>query len=592
VRQRFLPVFPAPGSNRELFLLLLFGFLFLGLGIGMRSPWPADEPRFAQIALEMIQSGDWMFPHRGGELYPDKPPVFVWMQAVFYLLTGSMAFAFLLPSLLSALVVLALVYDLCRRFYGNEIARYGVLLLLCTIQFVMQAKKGQIDMTVCMWITLGNYGLLRHFLEGPDWRWYYAGWFAMGLGVITKGVGFLPALLCLPYLWLSLRHARHDMTLRGAILHLLGIVVMLAAIALWVLPMVLEVGQLGDAAHLAYRDNILMRQTTERYVSGVGGHSKPFYYYIVAVIPALWFPLSILLPWLTRRWISAARKGDTLVILVFTWSLLVLLFFSLSPGKRGVYVLPILPMLALIAAPYLPEILAMRRIKSGAWISAVVCGALLVVGALAALALDPDFIDKLPLEGNVSWLFVLMLGLALLIPAWTWRHSQPVKGLFVGLCLVWVLYSTWGYRLMEPFRSPRDMMQEVNRIAGIHSELAIVDFREQLLLFSGRAVTHFGYHSDKGMQQRAAARWLSEAPSQRWLLVPLGNAYDCFDVRTAIEMDLRHRRSWYLARFDNLLSEEELQSNGCDWLNTDLAHYQSPAVDPGWQWGSAANPDQ
>ena len=580
--QRFLPAWPAPGSNRELLLLLFFSLLFLGLGIGLRSPWPADEPRFAQIALEMIHSGDWLFPHRGGELYPDKPPVFVWMQAVFYLLTGSMAVAFLLPSLLSSLVVLGLVYDLCRRFHGTEFARYGALLLLCTLQFVMQAKKGQIDMTVCMWITLGNYGLLRHFLQGPDWRWYYTAWFAMGLGVITKGVGFLPALMCLPYLWLCLRHARQEMSLRGSLLHLLGIAVMLAAIALWVLPMVLAVGQGGDAAHIAYRDNIMMRQTTERYVSGVGGHYKPFYYYFVAVIAALWFPLSVLLPGLVRRWIEAARKGDRLVILVFTWSLLVLLFFSLSPGKRGVYVLPILPMLAVIAAPYLPDILAMRRVRSWAWIGTFTVGALLIIGALALAVAGPEVIDKLHLEAELPWLFVFLLGLVLLVPAWAWRHSQPVTGMFVGLCLVWVLYSTWGYRLMEPLRSPRGMMQEVNQIIGPESELAIADFREQLLLFSGREVTHFGFHADKALQQRAAARWLSEAPSRRWVLLPLGSAQDCFDERTSIDIDHRHRRSWYLVRFENLLPEEELQSRGCDWRNTDLAHYRSPAVDPGW----------
>ena len=96
---RFGPFSVVKGSNRELFFLLVFSFLFLGLGIGLRSPWPADEPRFALVALEMIQNGDWLFPYRGGELYPDKPPVFVWMQAVFSQLTGSMTIAFLLPSL-------------------------------------------------------------------------------------------------------------------------------------------------------------------------------------------------------------------------------------------------------------------------------------------------------------------------------------------------------------------------------------------------------------------------------------------------------------------------------------------------------------
>jgi 4-amino-4-deoxy-L-arabinose transferase-like glycosyltransferase len=406
----------------------------------------------------------------------------------------------------------------------------------------------------------------------------------MGLGVITKGVGFLPALMCLPYLWLCLRHARDEMTWRGAALHLLGIPVMLAAIAIWVVPMVMATTQLGDAAHIAYRDNILMRQTAERYVSGVGGHSKPFYYYIVMVIPLLWFPFSILLPGLARRWIGAMKNGDRLVILVFTWSMLVLLFFSLSPGKRGVYVLPILPMLAVIAAAHLPEILALRRVRTGAWISSTIFGAVLILAAVYALAVNPDIMEKLSVEQEGSGWFVLLLGLTLLIPALIWRRSQPVKGLFVGLCLVWVLYSTWGYRLMEPLRSPREMMQEVNRITGAGSELAIVDFREQLLLFSGREVTHFGYHTGKALQQRAAAQWLSEAPQRRWVLVPLGSAHDCFDDSTAIDLDQRHRRSWYLVQFSDLLPDSGLQSRNCDWRNVIPITFRSPKVDPGWRF--------
>jgi len=437
-------------------------------------------------------------------------------------------------------------------------------------------------MTVCMWITLGNYGLLRHFLLGPDWRWYYTGWFAMGLGVITKGVGFLPALMGLPYLWISLRHARDEMTWRGAGLHLLGFVVMLAAIAIWVVPMVITASQLGDAAHLAYRDNILMRQTAERYVKGVG-HYEPFYYYVVMVIPVFWFPLSVLLPGLVHRWIAAVRNGDKLVILVFTWSLLVLLFFSISPGKRGVYVLPILPMLALIAAPYLPDMLALRRVRAGAWISGVTIGALLILAALYALVFNPASVERISDEVTGSGWFLMSLGLCLAIPALVWRHSKPVQGLVTGLCLVWVLYSTWGYRLMEPLRSPREMMQEVNRITGAGSELAIVDFREQMLLFSGREVTHFGFHTDRDSEQRAAARWLSEAPGKRWVLLPKRSAEDCFDVSTAINVDTIHRRDWYLVRFSDLLPEAGLQANHCTWREVSSPVYHAPAVDPGWQ---------
>ena len=62
----------------------VLGALYLSvsaIGLGMRMPWPADEPRFALNGLEMWITGDWWLPHRAGELYPDKPPIFMWLSA-------------------------------------------------------------------------------------------------------------------------------------------------------------------------------------------------------------------------------------------------------------------------------------------------------------------------------------------------------------------------------------------------------------------------------------------------------------------------------------------------------------------------------
>ena len=59
-------------ARRELIVFGVFALLLLGLGIGLRDPWPSDEPRFALVAKQMVESGDWLFPHRGFELYSDK----------------------------------------------------------------------------------------------------------------------------------------------------------------------------------------------------------------------------------------------------------------------------------------------------------------------------------------------------------------------------------------------------------------------------------------------------------------------------------------------------------------------------------------
>ena len=91
-------------ERRAFWLFMLFAFVLLGAGIGLRDPWPSDEPRFTLAAKQMVESGDWLFPHRGSELYSDKPPMLMWSEAVSYEITRSWRVAFLLPSLLAGLL--------------------------------------------------------------------------------------------------------------------------------------------------------------------------------------------------------------------------------------------------------------------------------------------------------------------------------------------------------------------------------------------------------------------------------------------------------------------------------------------------------
>jgi len=229
-------------ARRELLWFLLIALVVLGAGIGLRDPWPADEPRFALSAKQMVESGNWLIPHRGSELYSDKPPTFMALQAATYELVRDWRIAFLLPSLLAALGTLLLVYDLARRLWDHRTGLYAAAALLAAFQFVYQAKRAQIDPTVTFFITLANYGLLRHFLLGPDWRAYWLGCFAAGLGVITKGVGVLALLMFAPYLVARLGHWQHvAQTERSAMRWLGGALAFIAAIALWFVPMLLAV---------------------------------------------------------------------------------------------------------------------------------------------------------------------------------------------------------------------------------------------------------------------------------------------------------------------------------------------------------------
>ena len=195
---------PGADSPRDVTVDLLWlvglALLLMGAGLGLRDPWPADEPRFALVARDMLRSGDWLIPRVGGDLYADKPPVFFWLMAA---VDGRHRLdAARLPAAVAAgrrRRAWCWSTTCCGACAAARSAFAGALVLLLTFQFVWQFRQAQIDGVLCFFTTLSLYGLLRHLFAGPALGWFFVGWAAAGIGVITKGVGFLPLLVLVPF---------------------------------------------------------------------------------------------------------------------------------------------------------------------------------------------------------------------------------------------------------------------------------------------------------------------------------------------------------------------------------------------------------
>lgn len=528
--------------RRSLLLLLLLGLVMIGAGIGLRDPWPADEPRFALVARQMVESGQWLFPFRGGELYPDKPPLFMWSIALCLKLTGSLRVAFLLPSLLAGLGTLALVFDAGRRLWNGATAWRAGLLLLLTIQFTLQARTAQIDALVTFFILLGVYGFLRFLCLDGGWRWYYLGWFAAGLGVITKGVGILALFALLPAVWThraELKRARWTAWLKG----LAGPLALVAAIALWVVPMVLAVKQSGNPDFLAYQNNILFRQTVTRY-GNAWHHVAPWWDYLVNVIPAFWLPLSLLLPWLAVQWYRAVRAGDRRISLLVGYVVLVLVFFSASPGKRGVYITPATPALALLAAPFLPELLS-RRWPRRLWFALLGLLTVLSFGGAAAVGLSGKLQAKLAAQDlGAPWLALAFVALAGIVALWRLRHS-PLAGLTVVLAAIWLALGFGINPALNDGRTPRILVQQVEATVPAGDEVMLIDYREQFFLFATRPWLHLPYLMRSKEQARLAAQWQAAAPG-RWVVGPARAVDPFFEPSAVTTLGRRHSEVWRL----------------------------------------------
>jgi 4-amino-4-deoxy-L-arabinose transferase-like glycosyltransferase len=536
-------------------LLMLGALLVLAAGIGMRGPTPSDEPRFALVAHQMVASGQWLIPHRGADWYSDKPPTFMVMQALSYTLTGHWWIAFLLPSLLCSLGTLWLTYDLGRRLWGHQAGIWAALGLLCTVQFVFQAKRGQIDPTVTFFVTLANYGLLRHLLLGPDRRALCLGCFAAGLGVITKGVGILAFLMLVPWLYARHRAWRHLAANTGGWgTWLGGGLAFAAAIAIWLLPLMAYVHTHDSAEARAYLDDIFVNQTVHRYVRPWNSFQPPWFY--LEVIFTSWLPLSLALPALLPAWWRRLREQDGRYLLPLAWSLLVIVFFSLTRAKRDVYIMPALPLLALCTGPLLRDVMQRRWAR---WTAL----AFLLLLALPALWLGVRGLwfpnawttrfaaaRQLGDQATSFWLMLLVTGAWILSCIAALGLRRAGMALLAGLAGVWLLWGLWAAPLLARASSPKPLAQRVEQTIGPDAELALVAWKEELPPAFTRKLVDFGFVTPWHQQLADAIRWQEQAPRTRWVLILSDVMAPCIKPDATIDAGITSGRDWRLYRLD------------------------------------------
>jgi 4-amino-4-deoxy-L-arabinose transferase-like glycosyltransferase len=463
--------------------------------------------------------------------------------------------SFLVPSFLAAAGILFLVYDFGRRTVSREAGLSAAVLVLCTLQFVLATRAAQIDATLCLLTTFSLYAMLRQLLLGHGWRWYFLGGFAAGLGIFTKGVGFLPLLSLLPYFllrgfgWNGL--AALDAG-RGGWRWGLAPVAMLLAVSLWFVPMLLTVAASGSPEYAAYRDEILFTQTVKRY-SAAWHHVKTWYYFLMDVIPALWMPWTLLLFWLVPRFKAAFRDRDARIWLPLGWVLLVVLFFSLSPGKRGIYILPALPALAMASMPLLPDLLARNGVRRAGWILAWVFWSAGLVALLAASfnvfgdATAAKF-DHLPVQPMLIT-FVAISGLGLMLV----RARAPLAAWPVTLGALCVAFSYLLAPHMNGERSGKDFIRAALAQVKPEEEFGLVAYKEQFLLYLDRPTVNFGHRRwlEGPQESYDAAAWLNGG-ANRVLLVPdvrlnpPGSVAACF--ANVVPVGKSSSDDWFLVR--------------------------------------------
>ena len=388
-----------------LLLLVLAGVLF-SINLGGYDVWPPDEPRFAEVAREMLLTGDWLAPHVNGQPYTEKPPLLFWGMALASLPGGAVTpFTARVPSVLSALLVVALTFLMARHMFGRRTAFWSALVLMTGLRFWWQARTGQIDMllTACMTVVL--YHLWRWEDDRRAWRLPVI-WLAVGAGLLAKG----PPALVFPLLWMLVfywgnRPARKQ-------LHwIIGCIAALGIALLWFIPARMAIAGVPTDTVSEGVGGSLFRNIIGRLFLGVSHKEMPWYY--LTNFPADLFPWSLFLPW-TFWWLWKNRGASKMHWFLWCWTVPAFLFFSASLGKRQIYLLPIYPALAVIIAASVLELAdsarAVWRRRTGyAW---ALCLALLGVAPLVVW-FTPYRPTVTPAVAALALLFLALAGYAL-----------------------------------------------------------------------------------------------------------------------------------------------------------------------------------
>jgi 4-amino-4-deoxy-L-arabinose transferase-like glycosyltransferase len=341
---------------RIAWLLLIVATLYLcyfhNLGaIGLVGP---DEPRYAWIARNMVETGDWVTPRLYGQPWFEKPVLYYWSAALSFKMFGVSETTARLPSAVFALLATLLMAWLARGRYGDETARWLLLLLPSTVGMIGFSHAAATDMPFAAMLTIAMVFAARllalvppssavsstSFASSTSFTSFFFGFF-LGLAVLAKG----PAAIVLSggavLLWAIFTKCWRD---AFRCLHPAAI----AGFCLTALPWYILCARRNPDFFRVF----IIEHNFKRYLTPEFQHIQPFWFYVPILLIAF-LPWTLVLLWSTAcgsllSW--RRRHVASSIVFLLSWALFCILFFSTSKSKLPGYILPAVPPIAVLLA--------------------------------------------------------------------------------------------------------------------------------------------------------------------------------------------------------------------------------------------------
>lgn len=362
LRKALLTRWPFLSDTAEAVSLFLFTafFLFYGLvpifggdGLGLVG---ADEPRYAQVAREMLGRHDYVTPFLWGHPWLEKPALYYWRAMFSFREFGVHDWSARLPSATFAFVLVVLIYLHLRRFRPGAQLDAALITASCA-GIIGFARGASTDMQLAAPFCIGMLGWYAWYETGSKF-WLFDLYFFVGAATLAKGP--VAAFLALAII-LSFSALRREWSLLRRTIWIPGVLLYLAM----VLPWYIEVQRRNpDFLRVFLFEHNLERFATNRFL-----HEQPIWYYIPVMLLALmpWTVIAIrafveasqesIAEWKARRakhhYVGHTRWGDAFPEFLLLSTLFPIVLFTLSRSKLPGYVLPAIPPLTILTGDYL-----------------------------------------------------------------------------------------------------------------------------------------------------------------------------------------------------------------------------------------------
>ena len=330
-------------NKRHLLILAAIGGVLFFAGLGRLPLMDPDEGRNAEVAREMLATGDYITPHYDGFVYLDKPAVFFWMVAAAFRVAGVNELAARLPSAAMALATMFLVWFMARRMFGDAAGLRAGIIFATTPLVLAFSRIVIFDMTLAFLVTLAMTSFWLAQESGFRRAIFDVVFFAaIGVATITKGpVGFLlPLLSVLVFAGVTGRF-RELKRFRWGI----GALVFIAAALPWFLAVSMRNPDFPRYA--------LWEESLQRFATGSAKRGGTIFYYI-PVYFAGFLPWSFFLLYAALGKLAVIRKlredGHRAEAFLISWSALIFVFFTISRSKLPGYFLPAVIPLSILTA--------------------------------------------------------------------------------------------------------------------------------------------------------------------------------------------------------------------------------------------------